>query len=239
MQIRILLTSMALLLSACGGAEESENTPPVTDDFEKEKDLGMTEASQAVSLPKRIAVMSGHAKAGLSIHDEGQLDMATRHLLSAINEAYRVYQEELDAIGFDARPFQNLSAALENTRSAEEMKTLLQACEAHLQFLADNTGGDQVAIIRYLMGQVAVQYAAGVQHGQLVDASAYHAAIGFMQVALDRVDGLPAARQEMVQRELEKLLDYWPEATAQPAQPMPVGTVESQVALILSMLGVE
>ena len=78
----------------------------------------------ALSLPHRLAFMSGHVEAGLALYRAGEAEMASKHLLHPVSETHSAEREGLDELGFDAELFEAVSMVLEAGKSAEEIAPL-------------------------------------------------------------------------------------------------------------------
>ncbi len=166
------------------------------------------------SLPveKRVAFMSGHVKAGLSLFRAGAPDQAAKHLLHPVSETHEAERAGIDALGFDQEIFLQVSQALEDGRPAAEIEPQLAAAEANMVLMQTNAGGDPVDIISYLMDTVFDEYRVGVTDGVIADPGEYQDAYGFTVVALEianRIEGKDTAR---LIRELDALLALWPES---------------------------
>lgn len=192
---------------------------------------------EALPLPKRLAFMSGHVAAGLSLYRAGEPEMAAPHLLHPVSETHEAERAGLDELGFDAAVFEAVSAALETGRPADEIEPQLAAAEANLAMLAEKAGGDPADIIRYLMDTIVEEYAIAITDGTVSDPGEYQDAFGFAVVARERAAALPEADAADVIAEIDALLALWPDdAPIPPDDPTPVGQViaaTSKVALAL------
>ena len=114
---------------------------------------------------KRVAFMSGHVEAGLSLVRAGAPDQAAKHLLHPVSETHEAERAGIDALGFDQEIFLQVSQALEEGRPAAEIEPQLAAAEANMALMQANAGGDPVDIIGYLMDTVFDEYRVGVTDG--------------------------------------------------------------------------
>lgn len=187
---------------------------------------------------KRVAFMSGHVKAGLSLFRAGAPDQAAKHLLHPVSETHEAERAGIDALGFDQEIFLQVSQALEDGRPAAEIEPQLAAAEANMALMQTNAGGDPVDIISYLMDTVFDEYRVGVTDGTITDPGEYQDAYGFTVVALDianRIEGKDTAR---LINELEALLALWPETgPLADSTPTAVSTLVAQTSKVHIALG--
>ncbi|MCG8440782.1 MAG: hypothetical protein MI723_03145 [Caulobacterales bacterium] len=187
----------------------------------------------ALPLPQRLAFMSGHVAAGLSLYRAGDPEAAAPHLLHPVSETHEAERQGLDALGFDAGLFETVSAALEDGRPAEEIAPQLEAAEANLAMLAEKAGGDPADIIRYLMETIVEEYAIAITDGEVSDPGEYQDAYGFAVVARERAADLPEEARPAVLSALDALIALWPDAAPiPPDDPAPVGQVIAQTSRV-------
>ncbi len=190
---------------------------------------------EVLPLPKRLAFMTGHVKAGLALYRAGEPEMAAPHLLHPVSETHKAERKGLKELGFDASLFKAVSKALKKGRPAEEIEPQLAAAEANLAEVSQKAGGDDAEIIRYLMDTVVEEYSVSITDGAVTNPGEYQDAYGFSIVAKERAarmepfpDGLIAA--------LDELIALWPEAPIPPADPAPVGKVVAQTSQVVFAL---
>ncbi|OBX17879.1 hypothetical protein A9995_14570 [Erythrobacter sp. QSSC1-22B] len=196
---------MGLTLSACGSA-----TNPEPDDNQMTAEPAGDDTMATLPVPHRVAFMAGHVTAGLALYRAGAASEASPHLLHPVSETHAAERVGIDALGFDAAPFEAVSAALEENRPAAEVEPMLQAAEANLTLVRRNAGGDPKNIIDYLMDTTDEEYAIGVRDGVVTDAGEYQDAYGFAVVALETAQSLPDATRSGTEGELRALVDLWP-----------------------------
>ncbi len=191
----------------------------------------------ALPLPQRLAFMTGHVEAGLALYRAGEPGMAAPHLLHPVSETHAAEREGLDALGFDAAVFEQVSQALEEGRPAEEIEPQLAQAEANLAMLAERAGGEPAEIVRYLMDVIAEEYTIAITDGAVSDAGEYQDAYGFAIVARDRATAMTDPSRYAVLAEIETLIGLWPDgAPIPPDNPAPVAQVIAQTSRVLLMI---
>ena len=188
----------------------------------------------ALPLPQRLAFMSGHVAAGIALFRAGENEAAAPHLLHPVSETHADERAGLAELGFDARPFETVSAALEAGQAAEEIEPQLEAAEANLATVREAAGGDPAELIRYLM-QVAVdEYTIAVPEQTVSDPGEYADAWGFVTVARELSEGLEGPRADDIRATLDQMLGLWPEnAPVPPDNPASAGQVSALASRIL------
>lgn len=188
---------------------------------------------EALPVAHRVAFMSGHVVAGLALYRAGAPDEAAPHLLHPVSETHAAERAGIDALGFDAAPFESVSAALEQGRPASEVEPMLAAAEANIALVRRNAGGDPVGIIAYLMDTAEEEYVIGVRDGRVADAGEYQDAYGFAVIALETASRLDEPARADAVRELEALIALWPKGgPLARSEPTPVDVVKAQVARV-------
>jgi len=209
------------VVAACGqapseGISVEAATPVVATPAGEAGESGEGEGAgghNMTSLPveKRVAFMSGHVKAGLSLFRAGAPDQAAKHLLHPVSETHETERAGIDALGFDQEIFLTVSQALEDGRPAAEIEPQLATAEANMVLMQTNAGGDPVDIISYLMDTVFDEYRVGVTDGAITDPGEYQDAYGFTVVALEIANRIEGKDTSRLISELEALLAMWPE----------------------------
>ncbi|NNU17033.1 hypothetical protein HK107_11945 [Parvularcula sp. ZS-1/3] len=190
----------------------------------------------ALPLPSRLAFMAGHVEAGLALYRAGEAEMAAKHLLHPVSETHAGEREGLDALGFDASLFEEVSKALDEGRAASEIEPQLAAAQANLAMLAKKAGGDPAEIIRFLMDTIVEEYQIAITDGAVTDPGEYQDAWGFAVVARDRAE-LFDEKPEGIDAALDSLIALWPEdAPLPPADPAPIGQVMAQTSQVVLVL---
>ena len=192
------------------------------------------EAGQAASLPlpHRLAFMSGHVEAGLALYRAGEAEMASKHLLHPVSETHAAEREGLDELGFDADLFEEVSVALEEGKSAEEIEPQLAAAEANLAAVTAAASGDVKSVLEYLLQTIVDEYAVGVPADTITDAGEYQDAYGFATVARQRASALEGAAGRAVREQLDDLIALWPEGPVPVEAPPSASVITGQVGLI-------
>ncbi len=191
---------------------------------------------ETLPVENRLAFMTGHVKAGISLYRAGEASMGAPHLLHPVSETHQVERADLDALGFDASLLETVSAALDAGKPAAEIEPQLRAAEENLNMVAEKAGGDAASVITYLMGVIVEEYTIAITDGVVTDPGEYQDAWGFAQVAKDRAAGLPDSTREAVIAELDALIALWPTAPIPPENPAPVGQVVAQTSRVLLRL---
>ncbi|NHK27135.1 hypothetical protein FF098_004370 [Parvularcula flava] len=190
-----------------------------------------------LSVPHRLAFMSGHVQAGLALYRAGEPEMAAPHLLHPVSETHQAERAGLDELGFQPEIFESVSQALEEGRPASEIEPQLRAAEENMAMMGEKAGGDPSDIIRFLMDTVVDEYTVAITDGAVSDAGEYQDAWGFVIVARDHAASLPADISADVISEIDTLLALWPgTAPVPPAEPAPVGQVTAQTSVIMLKL---
>lgn len=190
---------------------------------------------ETLSLPERLAFMTGHVEAGLALYRAGEPQMAAPHLLHPVSETHQAERAGLAELGFDASLFEVVSKALEDGRPAAEIEPQLAAAEANLAMVAEKAGGDTSTVIRFLMDTIVEEYTIAITGDAVSDPGEYQDAYGFAVVARDRAAAFdpPASR---LLAEIDNLIALWPEAPVPPADPTPVSQVIAQTSRVLLAL---
>jgi hypothetical protein len=184
-------------------------------------------------IDKRVAFMSGHVAAGLALYRAGAPDQAARHLLHPVSETHAAERAGIDALGFDAAIFENVSAALGAGKSADEIAPQLDAADANINLLQQNANGDPIGQIDFLMDTCLEEYTIGVVNGVIDNAGEYQDAYGFSVVARDIAKRLGTPESEPLVLELELLVRMWPsEGPLADSIPAPVSEIAAQVSRV-------
>ena len=183
--------------------------------------LAQTEATevdmQKLSLPKRLAFMSGHVKAGIELYRLNELEMAGPHLMHPVSETHISERKDLDKLGFNQSLFVNIAHALEKNIKSTEISKMLVEAERNLDMLSQNAGGDPYEIIKFLMAIALEEYELSFKDGTIVELGEYQDAWGFVEVSKDHAKRVPnkIKSRELI-KEISALQKYWKEG------PLPV-----------------
>ena len=105
--------------------------------------------------------------------------------------------------------------------------------------LADEAGGDPVAIVNFLLETTIEEYRIGVVDGEIANAGEYADAFGFVTVAMDYAGAFEGEAGDAVRAELDVLRAMWPKAPLASSTPAPVDQVVAQVSRVqLELSGV-
>ena len=99
----------------------------------------------------RLAFMRGHVEAGLALYRAGAPDQAARHLLHPVSETHAAEREGLDELGFKSDLFVEISKALDEGTSSEEIEDKLTEAEDNLSMMAGKVDGNPADIVDFLM----------------------------------------------------------------------------------------
>ncbi|QUL36678.1 hypothetical protein [Erythrobacter sp. JK5] len=188
----------------------------------------------ALSLPQRVAFMSGHAAAGIALYRAGESEAAAPHLLHPVSETHADERAGLAQLGFDPAPFEQVSAALEARKPAAQIEPQLKAAEANLAKVRAAAGGDPAEQIRFLMDVAFEEYAVAVPEGSVADPGEYQDAWGFVKVAREIAEDLDAPKAAQIRKTLDTLLALWPkDAPIPPEKPAAKGQVSALTARVL------
>ena len=244
--IPVLLLSLSI--TACGDKEEASETPvkevkveaPKEVKKEVKKEMQMKhspeemEEMQKLAVEKRVAFMSGHVVAGLTLYRAGAPDQAAKHLLHPVSETHAAERAGIDALGFKGDVFEAVSKALDEGKPAAEVEPMLKEAEENIALLQKNAGGDAADIIRFLMETVDEEYAIGVKDGKITDPGEYQDAFGFSMIALE------ISKQQNnadLVSSVEALVKMWPEkGPLADSTPTAVADVTSQTAKVVAAL---
>ena len=233
-----------ITITACGTKEEAseETVNEVKEDTPKQvkEEMSMKHSSeemeemQKLAVEKRVAFMSGHVVAGLTLYRAGAPEQAAKHLLHPVSETHAAERAGIDALGFKADIFEAVSKALDEGKPAAEVEPMLKAAEENIALLQKNAGGDASDIIRFLMETVDEEYAIGVKEGKITDPGEYQDAFGFSMIALEISKQQNNAALVSV---VEALVNMWPEkGPLADSTPTAVAEVTGQTAKVVAAL---
>jgi hypothetical protein len=175
--------------------------------------------------------MTGHVEAGLALYRAGEPEMAAPHLLHPVSETHAAERAGLDALGFDASLFEEVSAALEAGRPAADVEPQLRAAQENLSMVAEQAGGDPAEVIRFLMETIVEEYQVAITDGAISDPGEYQDAYGFAIVARDRAAAMEGAPEDLM-AQIDALIALWPEGPVPVDEPTPVGRVIAQTSAV-------
>lgn len=226
----VLLSAIAALQIACS----DDKAPAVSVDPSEHSTAAPAEP--ALTLPKRLAFMTGHVEAGLALYRAGELQMAAPHLLHPVSETHAAEREGLDALGFEGALFEAVSEALDSGVPAADVEPQLLAAKKNLTMLAERAGGDPEDAIDFLLDTIVEEYEIGVRDGVVADMGEYQDAFGFTVVAIERASAIDHPQRAQVISALRLLLDSWPAAPIPPENPAPPSTIRDRVAGVRAIL---
>ena len=193
---------------------------------------------EALPAEHRAAFMWGHVKAGMKLYRDGFADQASIHLLHPVSETLESERAGLDALGFDAAPFERVSAALAAGSPASEIEPDLVAAEENLRLVNDAAAGDPGDVITFLLDTTLDEYRIGVTDGVVTDPGEYQDAWGFVQVASELAASFGRDEPEAIelQNEIQKLAELWPARIDGETPPASVSDVASQISVVKLVL---
>ena len=193
---------------------------------------------EALPVEHRAAFMWGHVKAGMKLYRDGFAEQASVHLLHPVSETHQSERAGLDALGFDAAPFERVSAALAAGTDASKIEADLAAADDIMKLVNDSAAGDPEDVIAFLLDTTLDEYKIGVTDGVVTDPGEYQDAWGFVQVASDIAEQFGRDSPEAIelQNELRKLADLWPASIDGETPPASVSEVASQISVVRLVL---
>ena len=136
---------LSLSITACGDKEEASETPVEKTEVEAPKEVKKEmemkhspeemEEMQKLAVEKRVAFMSGHVVAGLTLYRAGAPDQAAQHLLHPVSETHAAERAGIDALGFKGDVFEAVSKALDEGKPAAEVEPMLKEAEENIALL--------------------------------------------------------------------------------------------------------
>ena len=222
------------MLVACSGDETSQAVRAEATHMDHEMTSGEGgHDMDTLPVSFRLAFMSGHVQAGLSLYRAGEPEMAAPHLLHPVSETHQAERAGLDALGFKPDVFVSVSEALNAGRPASEIEPDLVKAEANLKMMAEAAKGDKADIIRFLMDTIVEEYTIAITDGAVSDPGEYQDAYGFAVVAKDHATALNDAA---LITEIDSLLALWPVAPIPPSDPTTIARVTSKVSAVRRLL---
>jgi len=183
----------------------------------------------------RLGLIRGHLLAGFTLYSRGQPDMARTHMKHPRDELYAGLVPAIEAR--DGQPFDEQLTALATAVESEAEQAEVEAAYERLveairsaEGVADTTLAEELFSIMGLLRTAGEEYAVGVDEGRLINAHEYQDAWGFTQIAMQRLEELPASQREQAPQVIDRvealladLSDLWPEL-------VPGDTVEGEAS---------
>lgn len=193
---------------------------------------------EAMPVEHRAAFMWGHVKAGIKLYRDGYADQASIHLLHPVSETHESERAGLDELGFDAAPFERVSAALAAGTDTSEVDADLAEADSIMRLVNDSAAGDPDDVIAFLLDTTLDEYKVGVNDSVVTDPGEYQDAWGFVQVALEMSEQFGRDTPEAIelQNELAKLADLWPANIDGETPPASVAEIASQISVVRLVL---
>jgi hypothetical protein len=165
---------------------------------------------QSLSVDQRLALMSGHAAAGLALYRAGAANEAAHHLMHLGAGAKADEVAGFDALGFKPELFNQISTEIEAGKQAVEIEPLLVEAETNLAEMRRAAGGNPKELIEFLMKNLATEYDSGVDNSVIVNLGDYQDAYGYALVARDLAAAQDPAMFGALRLELDLLVLMWP-----------------------------
>jgi hypothetical protein len=165
---------------------------------------------QNLPVDQRLALVSGHAAAGLALYRAGAADEAAHHLTHLGAGAKADEVAGFDALGFKPELFNQISTEIGAGRQAVEIEPLLAEAEANLAEMRRAAGGNPKELVEFLMKNLATEYDSGVDNSVIVDLGDYQDAYGYARVARDIAAAQDPAIFGALRLELDLLVLMWP-----------------------------
>lgn len=171
----------------------------------------------------RLGLIRGHLRVGYTLYSEGHADMARTHMKHPRDELYAGLVPAIEARGGQAfdEALTSLAESVESGASQADVAAAHDALDAAIrdaEGAADTTLAESLFSIMGLLRTAGEEYAIGVEDGKLVNAHEYQDAWGFTQIAMKRLEELPAEQREQAPETVERvesliadLSDLWPE----------------------------
>lgn len=192
---------------------------------------------QKLPLPKRLAFMSGHVKAGIELYRLNELEMAGPHLMHPVSETHESERKDLDKLGFNQSLFVKISHALEKNIKSTEISKMLVEAEKNLDMISQNAGGDPYEIIKFLMAIALYEYELSFEDGTIIELGEYQDAWGFVEVSKDHAKRIPdIIKSKELIKEISALQKYWKEGPLPVERPTDPLILKQLIQNIVSLL---
>lgn len=188
---------------------------------------------ERLPVESRLALMSGHAAAGLSLYRAGVPEDAAHHLMHLGAGARAEEVAGFDALGYKPEIFNQISVELEAGKSSVEIEPLLVEAETNLREMRAAAAGNPKDTIEFLMKSLAEEYDDGVDNSSIVNLGAYQDAYGHAIVARDMAATQDPVQYGSLKLELDLLVLMWPsKGPVSTSLPPPEFQVAEQLARV-------
>ena len=230
--VLLQLQSLMVLFACAPNGSMIDRSNVMTDTVEK----SVAHQQSPLPMPMRLAFMSGHVSAGITLYHAGETEMASSHLLHPVSETHVDERAGLYGIGFTHAIFESVSLALEADAPKTLVMPLLARTKEHMEMLTKNAGGDPISIIRFLLETSVEEYSIGVQDGKLTDLGEYQDAFGFVVVAAEHASRLPETSNNQLFEKVSSLRQIWLRGPLPVVTPTPSDELALAVKAILSQI---
>lgn len=141
----------------------------------------------------QLGFIRGHLWVGMTLYEQGHLDMAKTHMKHPGDELYNGLIEAFDARnlpGF-AEPLEALADSVLNDKDSSTVQqrysALLDAISAN-EPIANMSAKDVILSVSSMLMVAADEYAIGIQDGHVANVHEYQDALGFKEIALNRLN---------------------------------------------------
>lgn len=185
----------------------------------------------------QLGFIRGHLWVGMKLYEQGHIDMAKTHMKHPGDELYNGLIEAFEARnlpGF-AEPLEALASSVLNDKDASTVQqhynTLLDAITAN-EPVASMSAKDVILSVSSMLMVAADEYAMGIQQGQVANVHEYQDALGFKEIALNRLNRINESEAQQASEAitetrnvLNDLEALWPTTT-------PEGKIEGKPSRI-------
>lgn len=173
----------------------------------------------------QLGFIRGHLWVGMKLYEEGHIEMAKTHMKHPGDELYAGLTEAFNDRGQPgfADELEALADSVINDNSKDVVmnnyKVLLDAISAH-EPIADMTAKSVLLSVATMLMATADEYAVGIQEGKVAQVHEYQDALGFKEIALNRLERINSEEAEKAssaidetRNVLKSLTDLWPTIT--------------------------
>ncbi|QZN89942.1 hypothetical protein [Idiomarina abyssalis] len=173
----------------------------------------------------QLGFIRGHLWVGMKLYEQGHIEMAKTHMKHPGDELYSGLTEAFEARGLPgfAEPLNTLAESVINDQSKDvvmnnynELRDAISANEPIDNMLAK----DVILSISSMLMVAADEYAVGIQNGEVANVHEYQDALGFKEIALDRLNRINDAEAHKAQdainetrQVINNLNNLWPTTT--------------------------
>ncbi|MGM0630676.1 MAG: hypothetical protein ACQESI_05885 [Pseudomonadota bacterium] len=185
----------------------------------------------------QIGFISGHLWVGMKLYEQGHIEMAKTHMKHPGDELYSGLTEAFEARGLPgfAKPLNTLAESVINDQDEDvvmnnynELQDAISANEP----IADMSAKDVILSVSSMLMVAADEYAIGIQNGEVANVHEYQDAMGFKEIALDRLNRINEKEAEKAEEAISEtrqvinnLKNLWPTTT-------PEGKIEGEPSKI-------